>query len=238
MKRYGENRTASEKKRLDDRGAALVTVIVVVVVLSILATTFLYISGMNYFMKITDLKTKESFYEAETALEEVKAELMELASEAGKEAYSEVMISYASVDSFTRYSLYQTAFFAKLQELWEAKRGDPAAPLTYLQVLQTMVDPAYSSSIMLSADPSAGQIDVSHVDEGYALLKGIVLEYTDANGYTTIISTDYLISVPTVDWSVNQAYADWSDGVFSPEKLKRGNVDLSECVQYYNWVKK
>lgn len=227
-------------KKLNDKGAALVTVIVVVAFVSILATTFLYISGMNYYMKVTDLKTKVSFYEAETALEEIKAELMELSSEAGQKAYMDVLVQYSAADSFTRYSVYQTSFFAKLSELWEAKRAaDPAHILTYEEALQAMVDPAYSSSLTLDpAIADAGAIDISHSTEGYAVLKGLVLTYTDADGYTTMITTDYLITVPDMNWSVDQALADWSDGTYAPEKLNRDTVDMAECVQYYNWVKK
>lgn len=62
-----------EKKsygKLNNDGAALVTVIVVITFISILATVILYSSGMNFAMKTTDIKTKVSFYDAETAMEQ------------------------------------------------------------------------------------------------------------------------------------------------------------------------
>ena len=97
----------SGEKKLNNSGSAIVTVIVVVAFISILATTILYVSGMNFYMKMTDLHTKESFYEAETALEEIKAFLMTEAAEAGREAYMDVVINYASTDGYTRYAIYQ-----------------------------------------------------------------------------------------------------------------------------------
>lgn len=227
-------------KRLDNRGAALATVIVVVAIVSVLATTFLYVSGKNYFMKVTDQKTKMSFYQAETALEEIKAELMELSSEAGAKAYMDVLVQYSSSDGYSRYSAYRSSYFAELAGLWEAKRtADPANVMTYEQLLQSCADPIYASALTLDATLSdAGTMDISHSTDGYALLKGVCIEYTDADGYTTIITTDYLFTVPELNWSVDQALTDWSDGTYEPEKLKRDTVDMSECVQYCNWVKK
>lgn len=228
----------SRRGKLNNAGSAIVTVIVVVAFVSILATTILYVSGMNYYMKMTDLKTKQSFYEAETALEEIKAALAIEVSAAGKEAYTHVMINYAAADGYSRYSLFENKFFEVLYDNWESRRGDPAAPLTYLQVLAGMVDPQYQAGLSLDgAVADAGSIDLSHRSEGYALLRGVILQYTDANGYTTMITTDYIITVPEMNWGVDQSKVDWADG-YEPSKLERGTVDVTEYVKYYNWIKK
>ncbi|MDE6673474.1 MAG: hypothetical protein K2K19_01485, partial [Acetatifactor sp.] len=62
-------RTVRQRKR-NNAGSAMVTVLVVIVVISILATVMLYLSGSNFQMKVTDFRTKESFYQAETTVEE------------------------------------------------------------------------------------------------------------------------------------------------------------------------
>lgn len=219
-------------ERLDDRGAALVTVIIVVGLLSILATTFLYLSGMNFFMKKTDQKTKESFYEAETALEEIRAELMELSADAAGKAYQRLLVQYASMDSYTRYSAYQSYFFEELQKSWNAKRDVETPQLSYEEMIKRIVSPEYQS--FLSLDPAtadAGAPDLTYVSQGYLLIPGICLTYTNSEGYTTIIQTDYMVNVPQLNWSVG----DTTPGG-TPAADKDG-VDLSECVQYYNWTK-
>lgn len=222
----------NRKGRLNDRGAALVTVIVVVAFISILATTFLYLSGMNFFMKKTDQKTKESFYEAETALEEVRAELMNLSSQAAKKAYESILVQYASMDSYTRYSAYQNSFFQELKKSWDAKRDVEIPQLSYEDMIKRITAPAYQTFVGLDPEVAdAGEVDLSHASEGYALIKGICLTYTNSDGYTTIIKTDYMVRVPEINWSVGESAPGATP---SPGD---GSVDLSECVQYYNWVK-
>ncbi|MDE5803475.1 MAG: hypothetical protein K2I22_11205 [Lachnospiraceae bacterium] len=226
--------------KLNNTGSAIVTVIVVVTFISILATTILYMSGMNFFMKMTDLRTKESFYDGEMALEEIKAALMAEASKACEEAYTKVVINYAATDGATRYSLFQNEFLNTLEANWQAKThnaADPSAPFSYETVLQEIVDEKYRSGISLEASIlNAGSLEV-HGDEGYALIRGVTLQYTDADGYTTVISTDYLIMTPKLNWGVDGSKTEWASGEGAAQ-LVRSDIDMSEYVQYYNWVKK
>lgn len=229
-----------EKQKMNNRGSALIMVIVVIAFISIMATTLLYVSGSNFYRKTTDLKTKESFYEAETALEEIRAALTVETSEAARAAYTSVSINYAAANSATRYSLFQTEFFNKLNENWQKKTQDPydpTVPIPNVEVVRSLVSDPYKASISL--DPSvanAGTLEL-HAEEGYAILKGVMLQYTDAQGYTTIITTDYLISIPSLNWGVDNARTDWAPSA-GVESLERGTVDMADCVSYYNWVKK
>ena len=239
------------RQKLNNAGSAIVTVIVVVAFISILATTILYVSGMNFYMKMTDLHTKESFYEAETALEEIKAFLMEQAAEAGREAYMEVMIHYASTDGYTRYSLYQNRFLALLNEKWEAARTPVGGTeRTYLETIASLVSaypvtiddsiPAEGKFSLDMSIPNAGSMEL-HSEDGYALLRGIEFAYTK-DGYTTIISTDFIISVPELNWGVDAYRSAWGTGEDgTPDDasaLERETVDMTEYVQYYNWTKR
>lgn len=61
----------TKKRKRNNAGSAIVTVLVVVTFITILATVLLYISGMNFQMKVTDYRTKESFYQAEVLAEEL-----------------------------------------------------------------------------------------------------------------------------------------------------------------------
>lgn len=229
-----------EMRKMNNRGSALIMVIVVIAFISIMATTLLYVSGSNFYRKTTDLKTKESFYEAETALEEIRAALTVEASKAARAAYTSVSINYAAADSATRYSLFQNEFFGELADNWQEKTQDPydpTVPIPNVEVVRSLVSDPYKASIGL--DPlieNAGTLEL-HASEGYAILKGVMLKYTDAQGYTTIITTDYLISIPSINWGVDNARTDWAPDA-GVESLERGTVDVADCVSYYNWVKK
>lgn len=226
--------------KLNNQGSAIVTVIVVVAFITILATTLLYISGMNYYMKMTDLRTKQSFYEAETALEEIKAALAVEVAEAGDEAYREILINYAATDGYTRYTLYENRFFEILKDNWEEKRSalNPGGdPVGYEELLREYVETPYKMGLTLDADnPTAGSIDLTNQADGYAVVKGVQLTYAK-DGYTTIISTDYVITAPELNWGIDAAKTEWTptDGA---EALEREAVEMAEYVTYSNWIKK
>ncbi|MCH5274828.1 MAG: hypothetical protein J1E65_03220 [Lachnospiraceae bacterium] len=227
-------------QKLNNRGSAIVMVIVVVAFISILATTLLYVAGANYYRKVTDLKNKESFYEAETALEEIRAALAEDVSKAAKEAYLTVSINYATADSATRYSLFQSEFFKVLANNWDGRRANPVtpeSPYSYEQVVQFMVnnepDRNYQAAISLNPLVVGDPLEL-HPEEGYAILKGVELRYT-VNGYTTMISTDFLIYIPSINWGVDHGI---TSGGGDPLNWERSAIDMTDYVQYYNWVKK
>lgn len=223
-------------KKLNNAGSTIVSVIVVIAFVSILATTLLYISGMNYYMKITDQKTKESFYEAETALEEIKAVLNEDVAEAAEKAYMFVMINYAACDAYNRYKEFDEKFFYYLADIWSKRTdtGDPANPLTYEQVIQSLVESKYATSLSLdSSIPDAGRMDI-HATERYAFVKGVIITYTDSKGYTTKITTDYSINVPVVNWEVEASKTSWISG----DKVEREKASLTGYVNYVNWTKR
>lgn len=234
-----KERRAKQKRRLqvNNAGSAIVTVIVVVAFVSILATTILYVSGMNFYMKMTDLKTKVSFYEAETALEEVKAVLEAEAGRAGAEAYTEIMVNYAATESGVRTYRYGQRFMELLQSNFAERTLDPANPAvtlyTYEEVLQNIVNAGYTGAGLPVPDITCPDIGIE-INENYAILKNVELTYTDAEGYVTEISTDYVINIPPVEWGVDNAQTAWTDG----DSTERVTVDMADCVQYYNWIKK
>ncbi|MDE7207365.1 MAG: hypothetical protein K2N90_09470, partial [Lachnospiraceae bacterium] len=62
--------------KLNNRGSALISVLVVTTFITIIATTMLYMAAMNYQQKLTDYQNKESFYDAEKSLDELKSLLV------------------------------------------------------------------------------------------------------------------------------------------------------------------
>jgi type II secretory pathway pseudopilin PulG len=107
-------------ERNTDRGSTLITVIVVIAFISILATIMLYLAGENYKTKASDLKTKESFYEAEEVVEFLRSQLITEVSKASAEGYTESCIYYVSQsDKSIRQSTYLNTFKDSMEDSWK-----------------------------------------------------------------------------------------------------------------------
>lgn len=230
-----EERNMIEKKKslrhkLNNSGAALVTVIVVIAFVSILATVLLYVSGMNYFMKTTDKKIKDSFYDAETALETVKAELMIETKNAFKAAYKEAMVSFESSGTgTTRKIIFNETFVDTLEANINTHIAEKGSLEAYLK---SVVSSEYVDGLSVSSTA----LEV-HKTDGYAILNDVSLTYT-RNGYTTIITTDFLVKAPEINWSVDSSKITWDDAVDDvATAFNRETFDMMDCVIYYNWTK-
>ncbi len=230
-----------KKKRLDNKGSAIVMAIVLVAFLTILATTILYMSGMNYYMKMTDIRTKESFYGAEEVMEVIKAEFIKMSDEAYKEAYLSTMKQYAAADGATRQYNFKTEYFNILRGKWLAKvQPDESNPaFTYAQVLtQIAATGSYPAGSSYTITCTGTDFVVN--ESGYAVLEGIELTYVSGTeGYTAIISTDFLFLLPEMNWNINGSKKDWDAAdTDRAAALSSSKVDMSENVQYYHWMKK
>ena len=75
------------KIKSDNRGSALIVCIIVLLFVSILATVILYMSGVNYRMKKTDMFSKYAFYAAEEPLERMQSNLIIPMSVAFNDSY-------------------------------------------------------------------------------------------------------------------------------------------------------
>ena len=77
-------------------GSAIVIVIVAMAFVGILASTLMWMSLMNFRMKVTERKVKESFYTAEMVFEQMVVGLQNLSSAAADQSYSFIMQNYAN----------------------------------------------------------------------------------------------------------------------------------------------
>lgn len=229
----------SMKKRfVNDKGSTLVTVIVVVAFLTIITTTLLNVTGTNFMMKMNDIHTDESFYEAETGLEEIKVGFAKLVAEAAKEAREYIIINYGKADATFRDILYQDKFAELLSDKFDAMEASlnpdtsPSHLPDYTYVLKSMTTTKYESAISLDV-PYRGilQDTVSHE---FSFFAGINLSYT-VDGYTTVISTDLMIVAPDGGFAIDESRA--SVSLTGPVE-RRKEIDYASCVRYRNWRKK
>lgn len=108
--------------RIDNSGSALLTVIVVIMFVTILATTLLYMTSMNYQMKQADYQNKQSFYKCETMLDDLKGRLAKDVSMAFQESYKTVMTQYMTLDATERQEAFQKAYIEALKDMWTSNK--------------------------------------------------------------------------------------------------------------------
>gem|GEM_PF-873867 len=79
----------------DNRGASMVTVLITVAFLVILTTVLLFMSYTGYLVKASQAVGENRFYDAETAMDEVRAGLQGLVSDSIALAYSNVLKGFS-----------------------------------------------------------------------------------------------------------------------------------------------
>ena len=83
-------------RRTDNKGSAMVVVIIAMAFIGILASVLMYMSLLNYQMKVNNLKAKDNFYSAETVLDEIRTAMGERVSASVGSAYELVLKNYES----------------------------------------------------------------------------------------------------------------------------------------------
>lgn len=204
------------RHKLNNEGSAIVTVLIVIIFISILATTVLYLAGRNMKMKATDRYTKESFYQTEKTMEEIKAGLVRIASLSYDDAYKAVIAQYAGYNDSGRKNLFNVTFMNSFSNRY-------ASLTSGCRDLATDASAVTSVGAYIPFDPDhpTSQFVISGVE---------VKDVT--NGYTTIIRTDFLIVCPDVFFDVG---VDTS----VPDAPAAGEtININDCVLYTNWEKR
>ncbi|MCM1089692.1 MAG: hypothetical protein NC413_02520 [Muribaculum sp.] len=241
-------------RKLNNSGSAMLTVILVVGFLTILATTLLYITGMNFQIKQADYRNKKNFYSGEMGLEQIRANLMEDVSKAGAEAYKNVLVQFVTLGTADiRQMNYYSEFVERLTK-YDATLGPQADDGIWIAKLAANGDnwetllTSYRTDGTLKLDPvldtngngvfESDEVLELHPDTGIVRIKGLQLTYTDPETkITTIITTDLDLYAPPVSWEAERS-SDALAGVDKEDAKKRDMVNVSKCVRYTNWVKR
>lgn len=196
------------KNKRDDRGSAIVIVIIAMALIGILASTILWASYLNYRIKINDLKVKNSFYSAETVVEQILAGVKkEIVSASVNEAYQEVASNWdALATDDNRESYFITAYIAAVESKLNA--SPTVAPTQYdKDVIKAYVDeemwddsdPKHDGYIVKATwDAADPKFRAANEINGYGSMsiRNICVEYYNSEGLLSIINTDIAIDVP------------------------------------------
>lgn len=262
-------RTVKQRKQ-NNAGSAMVTVLVVIIFMTILATVMLYLSGMNFQMKATDFHTKESFYQAEELVEELRAQLVKDVEIAFAKSYTATVSEYSGMgDAAAREISFRQHFTDEMNTIWEKRSGviipDPAVPTNKFfnweagirKVVHVPVGatPAPDTTPAPTSEPDGSFWDIDVTDSfgfdtsepGLIILRGVTVFYDSPQYYTSIITTDFCITIPTVNWSgafdsavptaTPAPGVTPAPGATSAPAVYYFDGNFSKCVNYMNWTK-
>lgn len=183
-------------KRMNDRGSAIVVVIIAMAFIGILASVLMYMSLLNYQMKVNNLKAKDNFYSAETVLDQIRLGMQDEVSDSLKEAYQKVLINYDTTTSAEKRTKLRYYYLTTLQSRFALAADnttfDPAKLFSYLTsdvadrtVMEIIYTDASSNEITYQIKKEAGTVQGGKKGE------------TDAANWKTLIdASGNLVTVP------------------------------------------
>lgn len=220
----------------DNRGSALILVIVTVGFVTILASIVMSSAIVNHKIRSIDRRTKDNFYYAEKALDDIYTGIGEDCAIAMGEAYSEVAAGNGNSYTFTNqedaYKAYKTLFINKI---W-TKSYDKTALESYVTV-----KPGSGHKIDVDINPSNikflkkdGITAATITDDDAKILKIKSLKVTcteEATGYISAISTDIVIDVPDAHFfTVQESPLDYAIIANKGIKFKSGITKVNGRV--------
>ena len=198
----------SKRRKLGDNGSVLVAVIIIVSIVGILAGSLFIMTMSNSQMKRVDRQSKDTFYSAETALDEITLGLQDNLAKSTREAYGYLLVNYLSdnVSQEERDKKFKKTVHDNLIAVLEDQLSNPtpsqddinAALITKLTSFLSIQD----SSIVKVASLNGLEADP---DYKYITFKSVEVDYSD-KGYSNTIITDIKIIIPDAAFSVDLPY--------------------------------
>lgn len=199
-------------------GSSIVIVIIAMAMIGILATTLLWMSYINYKIKVNDIRNKNSFYSAETVMEQIVAGLQKETSDAVAVAYQEVLSNWEELDSESnRYSSFASMYLDTLvKHLRDSEKGDGYYSR---DILEGYVDTTIWGNVNKTAwnngtdetDASKAKAPVMELVNGNSLiLRNVFVSYMDGDRLS-IVSTDLCLDVPEIVFTQSGSIDDLYD---------------------------
>ena len=188
-----------------NRGSSIVIVIIAMAMIGILATTLLWMSYINYKIKVNDIRNKNSFYSAEMVMEQIVAGLQKEASDSVAVANQEVLSDWDELQSESnRYSSFASTYLDTLvKHLRDADKGNGYYKR---DILKGYVDTSVWDHVNQTAwdngtddtDEAKKKPPVMELVNGNSLiLRNVFVSYMDEDRLS-IVSTDLCLDVPEI----------------------------------------
>lgn len=224
-------------------GSAIVIVIVAMAFVGILASTIMWMSLINFRMKMTDRKIKESFYTAETVFDQMLVGLQNMSSDSADQSYSFIMQNYSNFSEQKRETEFQKEYLKSVAKA--IGKSSTETGMYDLEKLMLYVDAGLNVGIVNPSSSHSwigarsqdltlkgtddefksryGEI-VAPAGADYMLLKGLHLEFYDKDGFLTVIDTDLMISTPDAGFTQTGRVADAFDYAIIADKSLENEI--------------
>ena len=248
-----------KKLKKDNKGAAMVMVLVIILYIAIIAAVLMFVSYLGLQMRFIDKRGKDTFYTAETVLDEINAGLQQEASQAMAKAYNEVMTNYAVYDStIMRSSEFYRKYINTLEESLTNGGTDGTYDMNKIRSWLSAdvvgngdgsYDPADITDVrranrnnfgswgaIVESETADGTIIADHgmldkKESESLLLKDLKVTYVDQSGYVSIISTNIKLILPTVSFAQSSELPKLEKfSLIADETLAAGNRNVGGSV--------
>lgn len=202
------NGRINKKYIADDKGSTLITVIVAIAFVTILTSIILGTTLVNIRMKGIDIRTKDDFYYAEKALNDIYTGLGQDLTVLAAKRYEEAFEKVGDDSDYSIAEKAETEFrqnFAK-----DAHDLLPTAPADIaVKLKEYITSTARGESVDKVGSVFYQKKDGSEFDEtetnpwekAYRIvIKDVQVSAKDSSGYRAVITTDIVIGIPTVDF--------------------------------------
>lgn len=194
-----------KRRKLNDKGSAIVFVVVIMALMGILVTMALYMCVSNFYMKANDLQSKNNLYSAEAVLDEIKAGIQQQASAAVDVAYMNVVQNYevfsdndeARTDEFVYHYVTQLRNYYKLND---DTHYDIEKLKAYVKSVKQISDIRTEQGALISINGAADQDNIMVAYETALVFKNVSVKYRDSKGYVSMISTDIRVGIPEISF--------------------------------------
>lgn len=177
-------------------------VLVIMALLVILVTIVLSLALMNYRMKTTSRESLVNFYDAESAMDEIRAGLTEAVSVAATDAYSTTMEEFAILDESARKSRFTNQYIRNLKTELGIVEAEGTATYSRSYIDGLIKETAYIDEAKWGAkfETDEGENIVNETENGL-VLKNITVVFYGEQNYVSEIKTDIVLGVPEINFS-------------------------------------
>lgn len=171
----------------NNRGSGIVVVLISMVCVGLMGASLLFMSYTAMRLRATERQANRDFYSAETAIDEIRAGVQSVVSEAIATSYKYVLETYT--DGAQINDRFADRFLVDLK-----KSGLFTNSGTQYNV-DTLKSYVSNQEDVTVTSLSGGSMIVNAIEDTVTL-KDVKVTYTAGNGYTTEISTDLQIGMP------------------------------------------
>lgn len=201
------------RKKDNDKGAAMLLVISVIAVISILVITLLSVTLITLRMKVTQMRSQENFYDAESLLDDINVGLQKRVADAAGTAYTFTLEHYSEANAQARQSNFVTMFEKELlknnppsgQSLVDTANSTMYAKLYNKDALKDMVSAdvvghAKNWEVEAAGGTNANVLNLDSTAGTYTF-KNVRVTFIDQDDYMSVIQTDIVITCPPIDFN-------------------------------------